>query len=54
MTKLTNMGRLVLGMSLVALLAACADRIEEEVGECEPGVGEISRSAEVAPLPAGC
>lgn len=34
---------------LVAFVAACADKIAEDIGECEPGVGDISLCADVAP-----
>ncbi|WP_176473900.1 hypothetical protein [Actibacterium ureilyticum] len=37
---------------LAAGLAGCADEIEEQIGECEPGVSELSR---VDPTPPpGC
>ncbi|MEX5726823.1 hypothetical protein Ga0609869_000176 [Rhodovulum iodosum] len=34
---------------LAAFVAACADEIEEEIGECEPGLGDISQCADVTP-----
>jgi len=36
-------------IAVVLLLGACAQKIEEEVGQCEPGVENISEVQDVMP-----
>lgn len=44
--------RALVMLVLVAGLAGCAEEMKEDIGECEPGVSEISR---IDPTPApGC
>lgn len=41
--------RPMLPLLLAAFVAACAMPPEEDFGECEPGVGELSRTETVCP-----
>lgn len=39
-------------LALGLLLGGCADPLEEKIGECEPGVSELSRADSA--MPPGC
>jgi len=41
--------RLMGVLAVVAVLAGCAEQIEEEIGECEPGVEGISQIGDITP-----
>lgn len=45
--------KLLMALIATATLTACADAIQEDIGECEPGVGSLSRTIDSAP-PAAC
>ena len=42
-------GRLMIMAVVFGQLSACAAEIEEEIGACDPGVGEISHATDVTP-----
>lgn len=44
---------LAAAVALAALIAGCAP-LEEDVGQCEPGVEDIGRIADVAPPGGTC
>ena len=41
--------RMFFVVAFAGVLGACAEKIEAEIGECEPGVSEISSAATVTP-----
>ncbi len=46
------LAKVLAGSLMVAMLLGCTETLEEEIGECEPGVADISTS--MPDLPAGC
>lgn len=41
--------RLILIVALAAILTGCTKPLEEGIGECEPGVAELSSATNVVP-----
>lgn len=48
-----TLNKIALSLGLVLALMGCATQLEEEIGQCEPGLEDIGHLASTV-TPAGC